>query len=564
MNRRGKIATLGIIIFYLLASLWGLYVVYTEFLGGGIEAEAGYAVGDYQGAMLAAYGRADANRFYLHHAALLAIDEAGKDLYEDPLSVLERTEGDDVAGCDVYTYPLLPACLNDSLTESFAAAVLERLGTQMRAGGLSVPYTIDVKDGLVTELRSGPLEEPILYGLRGEDAQQAANQLEGTNTQGLSWPSEDSRGINSCFGLRDISYGSREHHGLDINGQNRVLAAMDGTVIGMDPKASSQGTVWIQHSPSLSTRYLHLIKNTITVKPGDTVKRGQYLGTAAHTGCWKDKAKTDPCGDHLHFEVLVTSTPQQSSHAYSQDSTPGWYAVNPVCFFPEETLDAASLTHVASSCRSQGNWKESYCDEYGFTLTESQSYQPGTSLGKNESGDIETTEESAIGEDAVQPDNSGLTVDQQRKFATTEQNRYTHKWDGHVVSASTTYGVDQALILGVITQESLGDPLAISPTSCAGIMQICYPTGKNLPGLGVARMTECSCAGKGPGCACTVENDYRLHADVAIPAGTYLLKENLQRFSHYKDQVAFAVGAYNIGPGIIQQGINGAGTDPSW
>jgi len=47
-----------------------------------------------------------------------------------------------------------------------------------------------------------------------------------------------------------------------------------------------------------ATRYDHLKKSSVMVKPGDTVKRGQKLAEAASAG--------NSTGPHLHFEVWGT------------------------------------------------------------------------------------------------------------------------------------------------------------------------------------------------------------------------------------------------------------------
>ena len=47
-----------------------------------------------------------------------------------------------------------------------------------------------------------------------------------------------------------------------------------------------------------ATRYDHLKKSSVSVKPGDTVKRGQKIAEAASAG--------NSTGPHLHFEVWGT------------------------------------------------------------------------------------------------------------------------------------------------------------------------------------------------------------------------------------------------------------------
>lgn len=67
---------------------------------------------------------------------------------------------------------------------------------------------------------------------------------------------------------------------------------------GIDPKrdAASANIVRILHDDGTHAVYAHLNLNSVRVKPGDTVERGEYIADSGNTGF--------SSGPHLHFAVL--------------------------------------------------------------------------------------------------------------------------------------------------------------------------------------------------------------------------------------------------------------------
>ena len=93
-----------------------------------------------------------------------------------------------------------------------------------------------------------------------------------------------------------------------------VYAAADGVVMLTANLNGSYGTyVVIRHANGLQSYYAHGKKGSITVSPGDTVKKGQKIMLSGNTG--------NSSGPHLHFEVR--KSPYNYSYratAYGQDS----------------------------------------------------------------------------------------------------------------------------------------------------------------------------------------------------------------------------------------------------
>lgn len=129
----------------------------------------------------------------------------------------------------------------------------------------------------------------------------------GSNTSGsstsakgkLRWPAIGATSVSSPYGKR--SFGDGWHAGIDIvrpGGSSgcTVVAAEAGTVTFAGWYNSGGYTVMIDHGNGLSTMYCHM-QNTIKVRSGQRVSRGQAIGNIGATGY--------VTGPHLHFEVKV-------------------------------------------------------------------------------------------------------------------------------------------------------------------------------------------------------------------------------------------------------------------
>lgn len=116
----------------------------------------------------------------------------------------------------------------------------------------------------------------------------------------LSFPLPD-RNVarTSGYGSRTNPIGGLEqefHTGVDLGAAQGtpVLAAADGVVRIAQTHSSYGNYVRLLHEDGDETLYAHM--QFLFVRPGQTVTRGEQLGTVGQTG--------NATGPHLHFEIL--------------------------------------------------------------------------------------------------------------------------------------------------------------------------------------------------------------------------------------------------------------------
>lgn len=107
--------------------------------------------------------------------------------------------------------------------------------------------------------------------------------------------------VSSSFGWRvhPISNKRIHHDGLDLalNVGNPVYSSGKGVVTMANVDHGYGKQIIIDHGYGYKTRYAHLSK--ISVHVGDTVYRGDLIGTVGNTGI--------STGPHLHYEVITPS-----------------------------------------------------------------------------------------------------------------------------------------------------------------------------------------------------------------------------------------------------------------
>lgn len=117
-------------------------------------------------------------------------------------------------------------------------------------------------------------------------------------TEQLQFPLDTDRWrVSDSYGWRADPYTKEQtfHCGIDFSCAEgtAVLAADDGMVEETTSGGSYGNCIRLFHDGSRKTLYAHL--QYVYVRPGETVARGQVLGTAGQTG--------RATGPHLHFEL---------------------------------------------------------------------------------------------------------------------------------------------------------------------------------------------------------------------------------------------------------------------
>ncbi|MBT33913.1 MAG: hypothetical protein CMO01_29980 [Thalassobius sp.] len=105
--------------------------------------------------------------------------------------------------------------------------------------------------------------------------------------------------ISSRYGMRMNPIQKKEqfHRGIDFKAPKgtEIYAAAGGTIILAELSDKLYGNqIKIRHSDGTITGYSHM--NDLDVKKGDTVKKGEKIGTVGNTGL--------STGPHLHFEII--------------------------------------------------------------------------------------------------------------------------------------------------------------------------------------------------------------------------------------------------------------------
>jgi len=128
----------------------------------------------------------------------------------------------------------------------------------------------------------------------------------------MAWPTPGFYRVTSPYGYRiHPIFGTRKlHTGIDI-GRNldpprsidgaAIVASGDGTVVYAGYRGGYGNTVMIDHGNGVVTLYAHQQAGGITVSDGQSVVKGQRIGTVGSTGY--------STGPHLHFEVRVNGSP---------------------------------------------------------------------------------------------------------------------------------------------------------------------------------------------------------------------------------------------------------------
>jgi hypothetical protein len=108
-----------------------------------------------------------------------------------------------------------------------------------------------------------------------------------------------------------LSHKAELSHDFKMKTGNKICAAREGIVLSLKSDSDKGGLkevnlgdgnyIIIQHQDGSVAKYWHLEKNGVSVQLGESVKKGQVIGTSGNTGY--------SAFPHLHFQVLDKSVP---------------------------------------------------------------------------------------------------------------------------------------------------------------------------------------------------------------------------------------------------------------
>ena len=171
---------------------------------------------------------------------------------------------------------------------------------QININTLKISQINLIKTFFERELVACQNEEKILLQELKEERKNALAKSNATYIKGV-WPLEDYTYVSSKFGYRihPITKKLKLHTGVDIPApkNTNVLASDDGIVIFANYTYGYGNLVKIEHFDGKITVYAH--NNSLLVKEGDIVKKGQVISKVGSTG--------NSTGNHLHFEVIINN-----------------------------------------------------------------------------------------------------------------------------------------------------------------------------------------------------------------------------------------------------------------
>lgn len=356
--------------------------------------------------------------------------------------------------------------------------------------------------------------------------------------------------ISSCYGDRLLHGRNDLHDGLDFAAAKgtAVNAIADGVVqktceewvgscscsiidsrdkcpAGCAGRCGNYGNnLIIKHSETLYSRYSHL--TDIDVSEGQTVRRGQRIGSSGNTGA--------SGGPHLDLKIYTAQ-----SDVYGKDK-----GKNPLCFFPAE--DVQRLTTSAESCK-----------KYTQGLTHSDPTMTSECQGIQA---LVSTPECSVNMMPLEPSGNA-------EVEATRKRLEALKLLPVIEQVAKEEGVDARLIIAVISTESGGDATLLNQYGAVGLGQFKPDAARDMglkPVNDACRCIKGDCHGQDvPACA----GDARLDPAQNIRATAKYLKwlMSFNGIEGKKDSTRLAVASYNQGVGTILNAMKKTGNrDPMW
>lgn len=253
---------------------------------------------------------------------------------------------------------------------------------------------------------------PMIMGF-GEESNSGSSTtlsyIESNSEDNYWWPIGGSEVITDEYGIEyaigvptttliSSEYGEREdyyHDAIDITGgaTQYIIAVAAGVVNYVATGCNNNGYsgnmcngglgnyIKIDHYNGTTTKYAHLLPDSITVNQGDTVKQGQIIGKMGNSG--------NSTGQHLHFEIKVSGV-NQNPLDYISAEEPRPVTVTSGSGLAEGNEMLAMLQSWEGTGPTNGNNYVVYDDGYG-TLTVGHGVTIGYNVQRFKERGIDTT-----------------------------------------------------------------------------------------------------------------------------------------------------------------------------
>lgn len=203
-----------------------------------------------------------------------------------------------------------------------AIATLAAVAVLAGLGSLTLPLAMGAADEPLATASVQEFDFNPEWVAATESTSPAREEYSVTILDLVQWPLAASTPISSYFGYRSCSGCSTMHSGIDFTpGAGVPIEAIaDGVVVESNNDGSWGEHIIIEHrikGVTIRSAYAHMEWGSSPFSVGDTVKRGQVVGTVGNTG--------QSFGAHLHFVIqtadgtFIDPLPWMRSHVNTDD-----------------------------------------------------------------------------------------------------------------------------------------------------------------------------------------------------------------------------------------------------